>query len=174
MRSTIGRSDGDWSVGNCPGSIPPPFYVSDATVSDATLIPGYVHKARAGERDVKSSSCLGSDTCLRDFFQAKGIELYRFIATDEALARTIRAELVLRHIDATKPAEQNMGDREVECGYHNVCEATDSTLDWISTPIEPEHSHIALISEWDTLYGRALPDTMARCLGTARMRATQR
>ena len=26
------------------------------------------------------------------------------------------------------------------------------------------HSHIALISEWDTLYGRALPDTMARCL----------
>src|SRR5262249_25041922 len=27
------------------------------------------------------------------------------------------------------------------------------------------HSHIALISEWDTLYGRALPNSMARCLG---------
>ena len=31
-------------------------------------------------------------------------------------------------------------------------------------PIDQSH-HIALISEWDTLYGRALPDTMARCLG---------
>ena len=28
-------------------------------------------------------------------------------------------------------------------------------------------SHIALISEWDTIYGRALPDTMARCLGSS-------
>jgi hypothetical protein len=27
------------------------------------------------------------------------------------------------------------------------------------------HSHIALISEMDTLYGRTLPDSMARCLG---------
>jgi hypothetical protein len=56
--------DADWSGGNCPGSIPPSFYVSDATVSDATLIPDYVRDARASEQDGKRSSCLASDTCL--------------------------------------------------------------------------------------------------------------
>ena len=155
-------TDGDWSVGNCPGSIPPPFYVSDATVSDATLIPGYVHKARAGERDVKSSSCLASDTCLRDFFQAKGIELYRFIATDEALARTIRAELVLRHIDQQNPPSKIWAIAKLNAATTTLEATIRSGLDL--TPIDQSH-HIALISEWDTLYGRALPDTMARCLG---------
>jgi hypothetical protein len=28
-----------------------------------------------------------------------------------------------------------------------------------------DHSHIALISEWDTVYARALPESMLRCLG---------
>ena len=30
---------------------------------------------------------------------------------------------------------------------------------------EAKYSHIALVSEWDTLYGRELPDTLKRCLG---------
>jgi hypothetical protein len=106
----------DWSGKICR----PQFYVSDATVSNATLIPNYV--------PVKNPSCLASDTC---FFLAQGITLYRLIATDEALAGTIRAELALRGVD-----QQNL----------------------------PNH-HIVLISEWDTLYGQALPDAMARCLG---------
>jgi hypothetical protein len=117
-----GWSKDDWSGGICPNSVPPPqFYVSDATASDATLIPDHIDS---------NSPCLASDTCLRDFFHEKGISLYRLIATDEALARTIRAELALRGVDQ-------------QDGNH----------------------HIALISEWDTLYGRALPDAMARCLG---------
>ncbi len=59
---------------------------------------------------------------------ATGIKLYRMIATDEALALTIRAELRLRGVN-------------------------------------DKASHIALVSEWDTLYGRALPDSIARCFG---------
>ena len=126
------------------------------------MIPGYVHKARAGERDVKSSSCLASDTCLREFFQAKGIELYRFIATDEALARTIRAELVLRHIDQQNPPSKIWAIAKLNAATTTLEATIRSGLDL--TPIDQSH-HIALISEWDTLYGRALPDTMARCLG---------
>ena len=55
------------------------------------------------------------------------------IATDEALARTIRDELRLRRVD--------------------------DKFD------QKRYSHIALVSEWDTLYGRALPKSMARCFG---------
>ena len=80
-------SKDDWSDGACRDSAPPQFYVSDATVSDAALIPGYIGS---------NASCLDSGTCLRDFFDTKHIALYRLIATDEALARTIRDELALR------------------------------------------------------------------------------
>jgi hypothetical protein len=147
---------GDWSSGICPGSVPPPFYVSDATVSDATLIPDYVRGARS------SSSCQTSETCLRDFFHAKGIELYRLIATDEALARTIRSELVLRGVD-----QQNTPSKS------SLVAKLDATFTWLAATVRDgldlpkidESHHIALISEWDTLYGRALPDAMARCLG---------
>jgi hypothetical protein len=155
--------DADWSGGNCPGLIPPSFYVSDATVGDATLIPDYVREAaRASEGDGKRPSCLASDTCLRDFFHSKGIELYRFIATDEALARTIRAELALRHVDQQNPPSEMWAVAKLN-GVSATLEATlRRGLDL--PPIDQSH-HIALISEWDTLYGRALPDTMARCLG---------
>jgi hypothetical protein len=103
----------------CPESARPEFYINSATADDPTLIPDYVSRDPA---------CLSSDTCLQDFFAKKGIKLYRMIATDEALALTIRAELRLRKVN-------------------------------------DKASHIALVSEWDTLYGRALPDSIARCFG---------
>jgi hypothetical protein len=115
-------SNANWSNGICPGPAPQ-FYISSATAGDVTLVPEYV----------EGSSCLTSDTCLGEFFRNKGIELHRMIATDEALARTIRDELRLRRVDNVK---QN------------------------------RHGQIALVSEWDTLYGRALPASMARCLGS--------
>jgi hypothetical protein len=119
-----GSSKEDWSGGACPKSVAPKFYVSQATVGDATLLP---------ERAV-SLSCLASHTCLSKFFEdKKSVKLYRLTATDDALARTIGDELARRGV-----ALHHEGDRR---------------------------SHIALISEWDTLYGRSLPDTMARCLG---------
>lgn len=72
--------------------------------------------------------CIDSDTCLQDSFAKNGVNLYRMIATDEALARALKAELQLRRVDDNA-------------------------------------SHIALVSEWDTLYGRALPNSIARCFG---------
>ena len=87
MANEVKSSKDDWSGGICPHA-PPQFYVSDATESDATLIPDYVRHVGLidrhveNSRDVENSSCLASNTCLRDFFHAKGIALYRLIATD--------------------------------------------------------------------------------------------
>jgi hypothetical protein len=103
----------------CPDGARPDFYVNSATADDPTLIPDYA---------ARHTSCIGSDACLRDFFAEKGINLYRMIGTDQALARAIRTELRLRRVD-------------------------------------DKVSHIALVSEWDTLYGRALPNSIARCFG---------
>jgi hypothetical protein len=122
LQAMVREDRKDWSGGACPGTTRPQFYIYSATADDATVLPDDV----AGH-----ASCLASDTCLGDFFGEKGIELYRMIATDQALARAIRDELRLRRVKIEK-------DR---------------------------HSHIALVSEWDTLYGRALPNSMARCLG---------
>jgi hypothetical protein len=84
-----GSSREDWSSGTCPNSAAPSFYVSQATVGDATLLP---------ERSV-SLSCLASNTCLNRFFHdKKNVQLYRLTATDDALARTIGDELARRGI----------------------------------------------------------------------------
>jgi hypothetical protein len=102
----------------CPDAARPDFYVNSATADDPTLIRDYL---------LGQPSCIDSDTCLSDFFAKKNVNLYRMIATDEALARAFKAELKLRRI--------------------------------------ADKAHIALVSEWDTLYGRALPNSIARCFG---------
>jgi hypothetical protein len=115
----------DWSGDACRESKPPQFYVSQATVSDSTLLPS----------DCTGRSCLAPDPSLNAFFRKRGIELHRLTATDDTLARAIGDELTRRGIVLHDQSNRR--------------------------------SHIALISEWDTIYGRALPDTMARCLGTS-------
>jgi hypothetical protein len=125
MVDEIDRSESDtndWASGTCAGSKPPAFYVSQATVSDGTLLP----KCSVGP-------CSSHTTLSAFFHDKKNIPLYRLTATDDALAFAIGDEL------------QRRG---VELGENGGA-----------------HSQIALISEWDTLYGRALPDSMARCLG---------
>jgi hypothetical protein len=141
----------DWASGACRGSRPPPFYVSQATVSDATLLP----------TKCEDRSCVASDTTLSKFFDdKKDIKLYRLTPTDDALARAIGDELTRRGIDSAGPISRWYGRFKAL-----VLRASGEPLD--SPPaVRPEdRSHIVLISEWDTLYGRALPDAMARCLG---------
>jgi hypothetical protein len=159
-----GWSKDDWSGEICPHSAPPQFYVSDATASDATLTPDYVRDVGLIHRDVENSSCLASDTCLRDFFHTKGIALYRLITTDEALARTIRAELALRGVD-----QQNRPSTiPLIAKLHAISAAPVGTVrHYLGLPSVDGNHHIALISEWDTLYGGALLDAMVRCLGQA-------
>jgi hypothetical protein len=114
------QSEKDWASGSCAGSKPAAFYVSQATVSDATLLP----KCSGGP-------CSSHTTLSTFFHDKKKIPLHRLTATDDALALAIGDELQRRDIKLG----ENGGPQ------------------------------IALISEWDTLYGRALPDSMARCLG---------
>jgi hypothetical protein len=117
--------------GICPGRPRPQFYVHSATADDATLLPNHI----------ANLSCRNPDSCLSDFFEKKHVALHRMIATDEALALTIRKELLRRHLN-------------------------------VGGPNRP--SHIALVSEWDTVYGRALPASMARCLGEEANQQCQR
>jgi hypothetical protein len=128
-----GWSKDQWRTRTCPDRAAPQFYVHSATADDATLIPGHVAGLPVSNPPAHPS-CRESHTCLSRFFDEKGIELHRMIATDEALAGAVRDELKLRGVDNVK---QN-----------------------------GRPSHIALVSEWDTVYGRALPGTMARCLGS--------
>jgi hypothetical protein len=144
-------SQKDWSSGACPRSDAPSFYVSQATVSDATLLP---------ERSV-DPSCSASITCLSKFFADKrGIKLYRLTPTDDALARAIGDELTRRGIDSAGPIS-----RWYERFKALVLRAVGEQRDFHPAVRQEGHGHIVLISEWDTLYGRALPDAMARCLG---------
>jgi hypothetical protein len=141
----------DWASGACRGSKPPPFYVSQATVSDATLLP----------RKCDDRSCVAPETSLSKFFDdKKDIKLFRLTPTDDALARAIGDELTRRGIDSAAPIP-----RWYARVKRLVLRAIGEPLDLHPTPGQEGRGHIVLISEWDTLYGRALPDAMARCLG---------
>ncbi len=63
-------------------------------------------------------------------FKQAGISLIRTIGTDAKLAKELIDELKLRKVDVTAPCTKQ------ECSHH-----------------------VALISEWDSLYGRVLPRT---------------
>jgi hypothetical protein len=176
-----GWSKSDWSSGACPGSPAPPFYVSQATVSDDILLTGL--------RSVHSINrpCLVSNTCASEFFQQdKGIRLHRVTATDDELAAAIGEELRLRGIDRLGPIASlyahfeavveavgsKLGLRGGEADRHGHVAPASQWYGRYEAFVHKfgetlglrRYGHIALISEWDTLYGRALPDTMARCL----------
>ena len=146
-----------WSRGICPDEIPAQFYISDATVSDATLLPKN-----------ESGLCQAQDDCLGGFFQRHGVSLYRLIATDEALAGAIGHELELRGV------HKQGGNRLFaliansyarSMSFVRALAAEPGQAGGDKTPGQARYSHIALVSEWDTLYGRELPDTLKRCLG---------
>jgi hypothetical protein len=154
--------DKDWSNGICQGQIPARFYVSDATVSDAILIP-----------TVTESACRPPDNCLTNYFAKRNIAFHRLIATDETLALAIEGELELRGIDKqgrdslfTRIAQwypSSIGIRRT-IGQKLWGKPAEKHADTHLTE-QAGHSHVVLVSEWDTLYGRELPDAIERCLG---------
>ncbi len=77
-----------------------------------------------------------SDKRVEDWFKDAGLTLVRTIGTDDVLAEQLVEELKRRRIDLTIP-------RDAGGACQEPCRIP----------------HIALISEWDTLYGRALPRT---------------
>ncbi|MDR4480829.1 MAG: hypothetical protein R3B37_13930 [Nitrospira sp.] len=118
------------------------FYSSWATAADPVLL---------GEVQ-------GPDSArgVEQWFETGGMTLIRTIGTDAVLAEQLVEELKRRRIDLTiprgaaGPCEQDQtgpssgSPRSSKVGVKGRC------------PIP----HIALISEWDTLYGRALPRTL--------------
>ena len=185
-----GWSKADWSSGACSGSPPPPFYGSQATVSDDILLTG-LHAVYAINR-----ACLVSNTCTSEFFeQEKGIRLHRITATDDALAGAIGEELKLRGVgrlgpiaglyarfeDLVETVGSKLGLRGGEPDRHDQVAPASEWYARYEALVHKvgdtlgvrRHSHIALVSEWDTVYGRALPATIARCFGIRHMSASQ-
>ena len=119
---------GGWRVGLEGVS----FFTYAATVSDQELFKKVKH---CGPPE---------DSVANGYFENRGINLYRTVATDEVLARGIVNELKRRNVEPGKVERAN-------------------------TKLAPEkrsqasEQHVALISEWDTFYGQTLPRTMERC-----------
>jgi hypothetical protein len=113
------------------------------------------------------------DNCLTNYFHRRNVDLYRLIATDEALALAIEGELELRGID--KQGRNSLFTQIIQWYARSIAFLRTIGQKWWGKPADKQadtlhteqarYSHIALVSEWDTLYGRELPDTIERCLG---------
>lgn len=109
------------------------FYSLNATVPDKVLL--------KGAQGVKSGESLS------EFFKHKNIDLIRTIGDDAGLAESLTQELMLRGLTARSldvdPAT------ETPDKYGKLCR-----LDLGGVHARP--SRIAVVAEWDTLYGRTL------------------
>lgn len=109
------------------------YYSHYATVPDRALL-----ENKAGY-DGKST--------LSAFLADKGVTLVRTIGSDQQLVSSLVGELVRRGLVA-QPLEPNEG-AEIAGGYSAVCRPEGDSQ--VEAP-----SHVAVVAEWDTLYGRSL------------------
>ena len=114
------------------------FFGYGATVPDGDL-KGALRRNRLDIADNLS---------IPDFLQLKNVHLFRTIATDEVVAAAMAKELHLHHVSP--------GAEEIRSDPEHFCETLKSP--------PPGEQHIALISEWDTVYGRTFPQTMQNAL----------
>lgn len=131
------------------------FYSSWATAADPVLL---------GERQSGDAA-----RTVEQWFEAGGMTLIRTIGTDAVLAEQLVEELKRRRIDLTIPRG--------EAGLCKEGVPDSAAASSRRSAGKCRIPHIALISEWDTLYGRSLPRTfvaMARSLAeTGPDRATR-
>ena len=97
----------------------------------------HYYSAIATAPDKRIARQLQSDENLSGFFAKHQVDLVRTIGDDNQLANALIKELSLRGLHAGRRAP-----RDAQCDFGNA------------DPQAP--SHIAVISEWDTLYGRTL------------------
>jgi hypothetical protein len=106
-----------------------------APLPDAPTLHFYSAVATAPDKRIDRQ--LQSDETLSSFFAKHKLNLVRTIGDDNQLANALIKELTLRGLHAGRRAK-----RDATCDLEN------------GDPQAP--SHIAIISEWDTLYGRTL------------------
>ncbi|SCK56655.1 hypothetical protein VAR608DRAFT_5905 [Variovorax sp. HW608] len=112
------------------------FYSLYATVPDEVLL--------EGRNDLKERG----DGAVSKFFASRHIALVRTIGNDGALADALIAELKLRGLDPRRiPRAQ--GDNPDVLRYQDLCRMAPGIE-------EDVPSRIAIVAEWDTLYGRSL------------------
>ena len=109
------------------------FYSLYATVPEKILF---------GNRSAK-----GTSQDLSKYFADKGLHLVRTIGNDARLADALTDELALRGLEP-RPLELEAGGQALKT-YSDVCTPNGET-----DPSSP--SRIAVVAEWDTLYGRSL------------------
>jgi hypothetical protein len=101
---------------------------------------------------VPDSVLLGdTEASLADFFDARGVTLVRTIGNDGNLAKSLIDELMLRGLKARKSEELGPPDPQSERSlYWQTCHPRDGEK------LQHSLSHVAVVAEWDTLYGRSL------------------
>ncbi len=111
------------------------FYSLYATVPDDILLRGQSYKHEGGE---------GIETA-SNFLKRKGISLVRTIGDDGTLAKALIAELKLRGLNPQMLPK----DQDDDLAYQESCRTRHDDNDGVP-------SQIAVVAEWDTLYGRSL------------------
>jgi hypothetical protein len=108
------------------------LYNYGATTDDTMLL----QLANVQEKRIKKGD-------IEEYFSKQGIDYYRTINSDDTLAKALVAELERRNVDPNRtviyPSEGDPAKTKF---------------------IHPDH--IALISEWDTVYGQMLPELITR------------
>ena len=112
-----------------------------ATVSDAALL-----------RGTQASPAAGDDKSVHKFLLDRGVPLLRATGTDDRLARALITELGHRGLD-TAPRRAPPQPADPGSAKPQPVDPCDLRL---NLPPAQRPSHVAIVSEWDTLYGRTL------------------
>ena len=128
------------------------LYSPTATVSNTLLM------GKPEAQEIPSGKRQGNEMerqfgeSIQDLFKSRGIEFSRTIATDQQLAELLINELQNRQIDLLlKGKSQKEGHDHRGRDQHG--------------PFDGGHrDHLVLIAEWDTFYGRSLPEIFAQVI----------
>ncbi|MDM0114527.1 hypothetical protein QTI66_20410 [Variovorax sp. J22R133] len=126
MVDELRQQGADKAIGKSFANLPLRFYSASATAPDERIF------ANLPEADLKLS--------LSAYLAQNNVHLVRTIGDDDKLAKALIDELKLRGLTAGTVASG--------AAYGEACDRTH--------PNDEGLSHIAVIAEWDTLYGRTL------------------
>ena len=112
-------------------------------------LPVYNYGATAEDRIILRGAGVDPETTdIKSLFRGGNVDYYRTISSDEALAEVLAQELSRRGIDLC-PKQIS---RDVVPPPGSRCP-------------RPHHDRVFLLSEWDTAYGRYLPQSVAETFG---------